>query len=117
MQLPEVPSYEMHKHLRDGVLREMEKTDPVAYRMIEYLVSFQYFATDYRFFDVSTSATKMTATLLKQNADLKEQILTLEETNKDLQLELDIAREALEENKQVVLKERQSFPTTTEDLC
>ena len=116
MQLPEVPSYEMHKHLHNGVLRGMEKTDPVSYRMISYLISFQYFSTDYRFYDVSTAATKMTTVLLKDNADLREQILTLEETNRDLQLDLDIAREALEENKEVVLKERQNFHTTTEDL-
>ena len=116
MQLPEVSSYEMHKHLHNGVLKGMEKTDPISYRMIEYLISFQYFATDYRFFDVSNAATKMTGTVLKDNADLREQILTLEETNRDLKLDLDIAREALEENNQVVLKERQNFPTTTEDL-
>tara|TARA_R100000951_G_scaffold16416_2_gene12921 strand:+ start:13115 stop:13468 length:354 start_codon:yes stop_codon:yes gene_type:complete len=117
MQLPEVSSYEMHKHLHNGVLKGMEKTDPVSYRMIEYLISFQYFSTDYRFFDVSNAATKMTAVLLKEHADLRQQILTLEETNRDLKLDLDIAREALEENKQIVLKERQNFPTVSEDLC
>jgi hypothetical protein len=124
MQLSALSHYPLVKHLEDNLMQDLRKSDPYSYRIIQYLLTYHRLGSDYMMYDLQSKTSELVSDLLEdsndylqKNADLIEQVADLETDKSCMEQEMNCLKEALEENKQVVLKERQNFPTLTEDLC
>ena len=118
MQLPGLSHYSLTKHLEDNLMDDLRKSDQISHRIIRYLLAYHRVGTDYMMYDLQSKTTELVSELLEDGNDyLRQQNSELVEQVADLETDIACLREALEENKQVVLKERQNFPTVSEDLC
>lgn len=117
MQLSGLSHYALTKHLEDNLMEDLRKSDLYSYRIIRYLLSYHRIASDYSMYDLQSKTSELVSDLLEDGNDYLKQNAELVERTADLEADIACLREALEENKQVVLKERQNFPTVSEDLC
>ena len=117
MQLAGLSHYSLFQHLEDNLLKDLRERDVYSYRIIRYLLAYHRMGSDYMMYDLQSKTSELVSSLLEDSNDYVKQNSDLVEQVTDLEADIACLREALEENKQVVLKEQQNFPTVSEDLC